>query len=65
VDNALSWFNPRYGSLALRGKVEIKVCNVHSVQKTSEAVCPSDCIRWLAILLSVHVSSGKLLFMLG
>jgi hypothetical protein len=27
--------------------VWIKVCNVHSVQKTNEAVCPVRCSDWL------------------
>ena len=41
MDNSLSWFNPRYGSWTQRGKVEIKVCNVHSVQKPTELFAAS------------------------
>ena len=57
-------------ALSIVGISEMRECGLKYVMfshycKTNEAVCPSDCIRWLAILLSVHVSSGKLLFMLG
>jgi len=46
VDNALSWFNPRYGSRTLRGKVEIKVCNMQSQQTGTEPEY-NDLVRFL------------------